>query len=530
VIYDGPLSYGETINKQLILYPGNYQLKLTVYGNADLQASVSYHTGSPENQLMNVAVGGVRVAKVTTTDPVTGLSSVKKYRYNLFEDESKSSCAYAEVPNYEKETYDYFPCGTSIYEGYGKSVYNTLFASALSSIYYNGNPVSYQNVTESFGENSENGLVQHEFTAVSDARGAILFGEYLEGSPNIDNHLLNGQETYTGTFKKTDNSFVPVKKVFTHFQDDSRIDQVINGYAAVRNYEFRGQSDGVHSEDWLLAHYITTAFDVTSYNIYRKWIYVDEVKTQVYDPLGTQFIETVQTSQYGNPNHALVTKIEDHNSTGKTLSTTYAYPTDFSSTAPYNTMETLNIVSPIIQETETVDGTMTMVKRNVFKNWSGTVFAKETISSQTSSQPKEDIRIRYLRYDDFANPLELQQTDGPSTTYLWGYNSQYPVAEVKNATYAQVLAVLGQGTINQLADSSPGDDATVRNLLAPLRAALPGSLVTTYTYKPLVGMTSATDPKGETMYYEYDSFQRLKTVKDSQGNIIKQYDYHYQNQ
>lgn len=36
--------------------------------------------------------------------------------------------------------------------------------------------------------------------------------------------------------------------------------------------------------------------------------------------------------------------------------------------------------------------------------------------------------------------------------------------------------------------------------------------------------------RGQTTTYEYDSFQRLKYVRDSKGNIIKQTDYHYQNQ
>jgi YD repeat-containing protein len=42
-------------------------------------------------------------------------------------------------------------------------------------------------------------------------------------------------------------------------------------------------------------------------------------------------------------------------------------------------------------------------------------------------------------------------------------------------------------------------------------------------------MTSSTDAKGMTTYYEYDAFQRLKTIKDQNGNILKQTDYHYKN-
>jgi len=54
-----------------------------------------------------------------------------------------------------------------------------------------------------------------------------------------------------------------------------------------------------------------------------------------------------------------------------------------------------------------------------------------------------------------------------------------------------------------------------------------GAVMTTYTYRPLVGITSQTDAKGQTTYYEYDEFQRLKSVKDQNGNILKNTIYHH---
>ncbi len=54
--------------------------------------------------------------------------------------------------------------------------------------------------------------------------------------------------------------------------------------------------------------------------------------------------------------------------------------------------------------------------------------------------------------------------------------------------------------------------------------------MTTYTFAPLIGMTSQTDPKGQTTYYEYDNFQRLKSIKDQNRNILKEFCYNYAGQ
>jgi len=54
-----------------------------------------------------------------------------------------------------------------------------------------------------------------------------------------------------------------------------------------------------------------------------------------------------------------------------------------------------------------------------------------------------------------------------------------------------------------------------------------GSIMVTYTYDPLLGITSKTDEKGNVLYYEYDDFQRLKSTRDLNGNIIEEYNYHY---
>jgi len=54
--------------------------------------------------------------------------------------------------------------------------------------------------------------------------------------------------------------------------------------------------------------------------------------------------------------------------------------------------------------------------------------------------------------------------------------------------------------------------------------------MTSYTYTPLVGMSSESSAGGKISYYQYDSSQRLINIVDQYGNIVKHMSYHYQGQ
>ena len=53
------------------------------------------------------------------------------------------------------------------------------------------------------------------------------------------------------------------------------------------------------------------------------------------------------------------------------------------------------------------------------------------------------------------------------------------------------------------------------------------ALMTTYTYNPLVGITSQCTPDNKFAFYEYDGLTRLVNIKDQYGNILKNYKYNY---
>lgn len=65
-------------------------------------------------------------------------------------------------------------------------------------------------------------------------------------------------------------------------------------------------------------------------------------------------------------------------------------------------------------------------------------------------------------------------------------------------------------------------------LIDELRLYPKDALMTTYTYKSLVGITSQCDANNKIIYYEYDLFGRLKLIRDEKRNILKTYQYNYQ--
>jgi YD repeat-containing protein len=120
-----------------------------------------------------------------------------------------------------------------------------------------------------------------------------------------------------------------------------------------------------------------------------------------------------------------------------------------------------------------------------------------------------------------------------NTCFLWGYKGQFSVAQIENATYSEVVAQIqgGQATIDAIASSSTLSD-TNKAKIDELRKKLPQAQVTTYTYRPLVGVQTITSPNGFTIYYDYDDFGRLKEtyfIEDNVRKSIEKYEYHYKN-
>jgi YD repeat-containing protein len=151
-------------------------------------------------------------------------------------------------------------------------------------------------------------------------------------------------------------------------------------------------------------------------------------------------------------------------------------------------------------------------------------FASAFVNGNTLAKDNRYDNEASLKFDG-GNLVELTKKDGVVNTYIWGYKNNYPIAKIVNAPFTNVYPTLNQNILQ-----NPTDDVSLRNELANLRTNFPSAHVTTYTYQPLIGITSETDASGRTIFYQYDLLGRLSLIRDKDNNILTKFCYNYKGQ
>jgi YD repeat-containing protein len=238
------------------------------------------------------------------------------------------------------------------------------------------------------------------------------------------------------------------------------------------------------------------------------------------DGRGTTVVKSIVMTynQYKN-----IIQQQTVNSRGEKVLTNYKYPTDYTD-ATSQAMLAANILSPIIESsTSTNEIPVSLTHINYYSPYTG-LYVPQNVQVQTDNNVIETLQ-QFYNYDIHGNLLEQSKISDPAhVVYLWGYNSQYIVAKIVGSTYATVSSYINQSQLDAAVT-----DVQMDFYLSGLRNALSSTaLITTYTYTPLIGMTSQTDSPGQKTTYQYDSFQRLSSITDNDGNIIKTFKYKYQ--
>jgi YD repeat-containing protein len=455
-----------------------------------------------------------------------------------------------------------------------------------------GSPVVYSIVTEYFGDGTTNiGKNIYQYTDDPDVLGSyVQIDKSFKFNRGFRRGLLDSKTTYkneNGIFKKvyyvknnyfaypTQNNYLSLNVVQRKVYDGFRANLEYDDYECVNTPIFYGDNLLTSTSEYFYDMNDETKYTVKSTNYsYNSLNYTQVASVKTIDSKQTELTKTYKyPTDYPSSAcevdrqaclAAAVTKRDQNLATCNQIQDPSARATCVSyHTSIYNNdialcennfnncastdeqiiteMQNKNMINTTIEEqTLQVKNNVTTLTGgtiNKFKKENGLILPFEkyelelnvpssnlTISSINSSgqlifNPSYTKKLIYDKYDTKGNILQTTGRDGIVTSYLWDATGNYPMAQVTGATYSQISAQNGQtANFNSL---------TLRDSLNTL---VPSAFIQTFSYKPLVGMTSQTDPNGKTTYYDYDDFGRLKLIKDDQNKILKKFDYHYSNQ
>jgi hypothetical protein len=514
IFKDIQLNYGHTYEITLKINATSFTSDALINANMDFTYKVE--TNDPKEDY------GIRVKKVSNYITDSGheiLTGGFKYEY-LSSNNSRT-------PRYLYNTIHRDCCNSTNGPSSGfihddHEMVN-LVSSSINSLYLNGgNEKMYRKVRIKPLSVDEGGFVEKYFMLYNDALPMNLLtdGSNSTASNSKENSsAVNGVLTKEVNYNKNDS----IIKETHYFYNINKLEKISNNVRSkilelcVSSYDYN-DLESVY---------------LGMYNTYSNKIQLDSILTKEYFVLDS--VEKVITNKisynYGNY-VGLPIEIVKTTSKGDVLKTKHNYPI---SGALFNEFR---IQNPIWTSTE--KNNISLNQKNTSFKYYNDLFLPHriaTLKGQATTENFFEDRIIYHSYDDKGNPVEVSKADGTKIYYVWGYQQTQPIAKIEGYTDTQLAsaqkaienAITASNNDNDRTIGTSGNEGNLRAKLQLVRDAFSDGKVTTFTYDPLIGVTSITDPRGETIYNHYDEFNRLEFIKDAQGNILKEHQYNYKN-
>lgn len=517
-------------NSNFILPPGTYILKAYVPFSPTMEAVVEVKY----KDLVAVPKklgAGLRIKSIITKE---GTQVIKHKKYS-YEDAGISTGRMISPSQF-------------FYPASWYSVYFVILPGSVSRrIYENNKIVRSANSVVPLGNSAQGSVIGYNEVSISDVDTfnnnigvskfyyknieEIPIQYFIPGVPNAINES-NGQLLKEIDFNAAGNKVR--EKEITYKSEDTKIN--------VKGVKIYNAPEDINLDQ----------SEVRFYDTVSAWWHPENTIETVYDLNGQNPITTTLSFKYANPLHKNLTETKTNNSKGEQIITTNQYPSDHPAgtgmtNTDFDSMINKNIINPVIKQQTKLNSTLLSTQASTYKNWNldvnndavpDVVFLPEFVKTAKGNNTLEE-RLQYLSYYPNGNVKEVSLKDGSHTVYIWGYKNEYPIAMIENAIYNEVASYVSdlQGKADldtdHCLDTQSCNEKNLRTALNNLRndATYKNKWqITTYTYDPFIGVTSITDPKGTIIYYEYDEFNRLKQVKDKDGNIVSANNYHYKNQ
>lgn len=479
----------------------------------------------------SVPCGGARLKSISDYDPVSMKNNSRTFYYknSLIGEE----CGIIGVkPKYRTE--EHIVSTGSGSEG--------TWANGVYSInYYNYS--RYRNIKDisanSFGNSNSEYHIEYPTVIEKYADNSYIKYSYssLLDIPDNDESYIKINPIYSGTTNLNDREKAEKSQLYSVNDMSIFRGKILNKviYSAQGDIKLT-ETYNYNLIDAMQNYYISIKSSPMGYNAYKTYLVPCQLTQQKsVDEFNNELIKNYV---YNNKN--LIREQITENSDKSKVSIYFKYPFEFvpdvsddNSLAIANLIEK-NIVSYPIEVLKTFekagDKRISMGISNKYSIYNSLSLKKNTNELQTNTLlPFDNNYISkykevetFHNYDIYGNLTYVTTKDNLNTVYLWSYNGQHLVAEIKNVTLDQVESALGVNSTTIATTLNPDMDR-----INGLRTNLPNAQITTYTYKQLVGITSITDPRGVTTNYSYDTSNRLYNIKNDDSNLLKEYRYNY---
>jgi YD repeat-containing protein len=468
---------------------------------------------------------GVRIKKIISSDNVTGKKVTKTFEYT-------NGDILTAPKFYQRDDYFYDPSNGCFPLVVGSNVLNHLATSS-------GSYVGYGQVTEYQEENAATAVSKTVFTYHNNPSYGCPFVNSC-GIPSVDDPL-NGCLLNQRIFTKVNGNWKILKEVNNVYTAENELITPMFSYKVFpRPYPWMNLTR------------------LIAYGIHSNFIKLASSTVKTFSSNTKDSVSVTTENQYNNAiNYYGLSESKTIASDGKEIKKRTLYPYNYNTGDITSALKSAYMIDLPV-ETYTISGADKVISSSLIKYKTGTALglldeAFEMKSTSAGLKLGVDFypsnnggtfninsyytrRMKYDNYDTLGNILQLHKENDMNVSYIWGYNQRYPVIKAENLTIDELKTAVGLATGNlesllgSLGDmTSTAQKSQWKSFNTTLRNGISKtSLITTYTYKPLVGITSSTDPNGIITYYVYDAFGRLKLVKDKDGKILKTYQYNYQ--
>ncbi len=522
-----------------IFFSGDYTIKLTHYYNnsqllyfniddvfAKVDVSFKRETGS-ENYFK--ILGGLRIKTIESNDNVNLTTNILIKNYEYSDALEISPINVDKMYSYLQNSSVNYDPPSDIREGLPcLSCFKHEKINRTSSTKYSYG--SIKGGTTGYGivktKTNNNGYTVSLFSNYPN--DLLEMSENFPYPPSFDNEFKRGILLNEETFSVGNFKLKSTTNTYTYSLQNVLGVYKIGKQHAISKY----MCNQPFGPDW--SPRLMCSYQGASYHLVNGIAQKDQTIETTYDNSGNA-LSTTTNYFYDNPNNTEATRIETTDSKGVTIKQEKFGPLELTEIQNRVTLSPTNLanIQTMLQKnilqvpilTETRKGT-NLINRSLvnYGSFSGNILPNRIdVQNGTSNLTP---RLYINNYDSKGNLLEQQKANDIPECFIWGYGGQYPVAKIVGTTWATANAVFSTADL-AIINNPATTDAQMRNVLNNLRTSLPNTFVTTYTYKPLIGVTSETDANGKTATYEYDSFNRLKLIRDFNGNILKTFDYKY---